>query len=307
MLSSVLEKLWSVDERKDLRDDTACSPRPRKRCSAPRLEAKLSLQVTRFREVSMSMSLATPNAERQTPNAERFVVRAYQPFDREAVRDLCCRTGFLGKPIDPVFEDRELFADFLTDYYLTCEPDSAFVVTIDKAVEGYLLGCRFPRRHQIFSVRQAVSLGAKALFRLARYKAESRRYIRWIALNAWREVPDAPRHVGHFHMNFLPELKRIAVFRAVLEHYLRFLADNRVKQISAQMVTFDERRTLNLFERYGFRVLNRSRISKFKRFTSEPVYLSTIIKDIIERDGRVLYQVAPGAHRANSGSHTDAH
>ena len=249
----------------------------------------------------------TPNAERQTPNAERFVVRPYRPADREAIRDLCCRTGFLGKPIDPVFEDRELFADFLTDYYLTCEPDSAFVVTIDDAVKGYLLGCRFPRRHQIFSVRQSFSLGAKALFRLPRYQAESRRYIRWIALNAWREVPDAPRDVGHFHVNFLTEAKRIAVFRAVLEHYLRFLADHRVQQISAQMVTFDERRTLHLFERYGFRVLNRSRISKFQQFTSESVYLSTIVKDIVEKGGRVLYQVAPGTNRTdNSGSRTDA-
>jgi hypothetical protein len=252
----------------------------------------------------MSMSSA-PNAKRQTPNAKRFMVRVYQPSDRDAVRDLCCRTGFLGKPIDPVFEDRELFADFLTDYYLTCEPDSAFVVIVNESVVGYLLGCRFPRRHQIFSVRQSVSLGAKALFRLPRYKAESRRYIRWIAMNAWREVPGAPRDVGHFHMNFLPEIKRIAVLREVLERYLRFLADHGVKQISAQMVTFDERRTLHLFERYGFRVLNRSRISKFERFTSESVYLSTIIKDIVEKDGRVLYQMAPGTHRANSGSQTN--
>jgi hypothetical protein len=253
----------------------------------------------------MLMSPASPNAERQAPNAERFIVRSYQPSDRHAVRDLCCRTGFLGNPIDPVFEDRELFADFLTDYYLTCEPDSAFVVTIDDEVKGYLLGCRFRRRHQIFSIRQSVALGAKALFRLPRYKSASRRYIQWIAMNAWREVPEAPRGVGHFHMNFLPELKRVAVFRAVLEHYLQFLADHDVKQISAQMVTFDDRRTLHLFERYGFRVLNRSGISKFQRFTSKPVYLSTIIKDIVEKEGRVLYQVAPGTHRANSGSRTD--
>jgi hypothetical protein len=240
------------------------------------------------------------------PPMPDFTVREYQSADRDAIRGLCCQTGFLGKPIDPVFEDRELFADFLTDYYLSCEPDSAFVVTINDAVKGYLLGCRFPRRHQLFSVRQSVSLGAKALFRLPRYNAESRRYIRWIAFNAWREVPDAPRDVGHFHMNFSPELKRIAVFRAVLERYLRFLADHGVKQISAQMVTFDERRTLYLFERYGFRVLNRSRISKFQRLTTESVYLSTIMKDIVAKNGRVLYQVAPGAHRADPGSRPGA-
>jgi hypothetical protein len=251
------------------------------------------LQAIFFRELSILMSPTSPNAERQTPNAERFMVRSYQPSDREAIRDLCCRTGFLGKPIDPVFEDRDLFADFLTDYYLTREPDSAFVITMDGTVNGYLLGCRFPRRHQIFSLLHSVALAAKAVFRLPRYNAESRRFIRWIALNSWREVPDAPRHLGHFHINFLPGLKSIAALRAVLEQYLRFLADHGVKQISAQMVTFDDRRTLGLFERYGFKVLNRSRISKFERFTPEPVYLTTIIKDVVEKGDRVFYQVAP--------------
>jgi len=47
---------------------------------------------------------------------KEFQVRQYRDSDRAAVRALCCDTGFLGAPIDPVFEDRELFADFLTDY-----------------------------------------------------------------------------------------------------------------------------------------------------------------------------------------------
>jgi hypothetical protein len=224
-----------------------------------------------------------------------FIVREYRPTDREAVRDLCCLTGFLGKPIDPVFEDRDLFASFLTDYYLKCEPESAFVVTVNGTIKGYLLGCRYPRRHQIFSLVHSIALAAKALVRYPGYNSESRLFIRWIALNSWREVPDAPRHLGHFHVNFLPGLKSIAALRAVLERYLRFLADHGVKQISAQMVTFDDRRTLGLFERYGFKVLNRSRISKFERFTSEPVYLTTIIKDVVEKGDRVFYQVSPHA------------
>ena len=56
-----------------------------------------------------------------------FIVRRYTSADRTAVREVCCQTGFLGQPIDPVFEDRDLFADFFTDYYLRCEPDAAFV------------------------------------------------------------------------------------------------------------------------------------------------------------------------------------
>ena len=78
-----------------------------------------------------------------------FVIRQYRASDRDRVRWLCCETGFLGQPIDPVFEDRELFADFLTNYYLNREPESAFVIEVGGEVRGYLLGCRLPLRNQV--------------------------------------------------------------------------------------------------------------------------------------------------------------
>ena len=64
------------------------------------------------------------------------VIRLYRPSDRDAVRRLCCETGYLGKAIDPVFEDRELFADYLTSFYTDWEPESAFVLEQDGEVKG---------------------------------------------------------------------------------------------------------------------------------------------------------------------------
>ena len=69
----------------------------------------------------------------------KFTIRSYRASDREAVRHLCCQTGFLGQPIDPVYEDRELFADFLTTYYTDHEPESSFVIERD----GELFGADF--------------------------------------------------------------------------------------------------------------------------------------------------------------------
>ena len=54
-------------------------------------------------------------------------IRPYRADDREGVRRVCADTGFLGTPIDPVFEDRELFADYLTSYYTDREPESTLV------------------------------------------------------------------------------------------------------------------------------------------------------------------------------------
>ena len=217
-----------------------------------------------------------------------FVVRRYTSSDRAAVRQICCQTGFLGQPIDQVFEDRELFADFFTDYYLRFEPDAAFVLTVEGSVRGFLLGCRYPLRYQLFSAVQGVLLAAKILARYRGYKPETKRYLWWIVRNARREVPPAPRRIGHFHVNFLPQVKSIAAFRAILENFLRFLADQKVAQISAQMVTFEDRRGFALLERYGFRVLNRSEITKFKEFTNRTVYLSTILREVPQGQERII-------------------
>ncbi|HEX3446212.1 MAG TPA: hypothetical protein VHS80_15955 [Chthoniobacterales bacterium] len=221
-------------------------------------------------------------------HTKSFVVRGYARNDRAVVRQICCDTGFLGQPIDPVFEDRDVFADFFTDYYLRCEPDAAFVVTIDDSVVGFLLGCRYPFRHQLFSAAQSLLLAAKVLLRYRRYKPETRHYLWWILRNAPREVPPSPRRIGHFHVNFLPQVISIAAFREILETFLRFLANQKVTKISAQMVTFDDRRGFALLERYGFRVLNRSEITKFKEFTDQTVYLSTILRDLDPADERLV-------------------
>src|ERR1700758_5893014 len=98
-----------------------------------------------------------------------FQVRKYRPSDRESVRAFCCETGFLGNAIDPVFEDRELFADFLTDYYLKHEPDSAFVVSANGVVRGYLLGSRYPVKHQFWSFTQNLLQASRMLRRYRSY------------------------------------------------------------------------------------------------------------------------------------------
>src|ERR1700720_3673516 len=92
-----------------------------------------------------------------------FLIRGYRRSDREAVRKLCCDTGFLGDPIDPVFQDRELFADFLTSYYTDHEPESSFVLEIDGEIRGYLLGSRKPLRHQVYAFAHTVVLFFRAI------------------------------------------------------------------------------------------------------------------------------------------------
>lgn len=211
---------------------------------------------------------------------KQFTIRSYRVADRAVVRRLCCETGFLGEPIDPVFEDRELFADFLTTYYTDKEPESSFVLELNGEIRGYLLGSRKPLRNQFYSFLQNIRLFLRALWRYPRYNQRSRRFIRWMVSHGWREVPAAPRRTPHFHINLQPEARKMATTRALISAYLSYLYRCGEKHVYGQITTFDSRRGEKMFERYGFKVMNRSEITKYKAFYPESVYLSTVIKSL---------------------------
>jgi GNAT superfamily N-acetyltransferase len=216
----------------------------------------------------------------QARNALRL--RAYRPSDRPAVRRICCDTGFLGQPIDPVFEDRELFADYLTGYYTRFEPDSLLVCELNGEVLGYLMGCRRPLLKQTYQVFANLAVAAKAVYRCyARpYNSASRSFIRWVALNSWRELPAAPRNTPHFHMNVLPEARSVKGTRALIRTFLQLLREHGHARVYGQMVTYSTRRGESLFRRYGFEVIDRVEITKYRGHYQGRVLLSTVVKDL---------------------------
>lgn len=215
---------------------------------------------------------------------KKFEIRKFRSEDRVRVRELCCATGFLGTPIDPVFEDRELFADYLTAYYTDWEPESAFVLLVNGDIRGYLLGSRRPLRQQLYNFYNNAALLLRGIVRYPRYAASSKKFVHWVLRTAWREVPAAPRRTAHFHINLLPEARSVAHTRAIMDAYLRHLTEHGEKRVYGQVVVFEDRRGTKMFERYGFRVLNRAEITKYRDVHPEPVYLCTVVKDLEEND-----------------------
>lgn len=217
-------------------------------------------------------------------------IRPYRPTDRDAVRRLCCETGYLGRAIDPVFEDRELFADYLTRFYTDWEPESTFVLEHDGQVKGYLMGSRRPFLQQFHSFFLNLSLFVRGIFRYPRYNKSSKAFVRWILLNAWREVPAAPRRVPHFHFNMLPEVQGFGTAREILVQFLNHLRAHGETHVFGQVVTFEERRGAKVFERFGFRVVEKKEITKYRAHRDEPVYLCTVLKDL--NDGKLAEYAA---------------
>ena len=220
-----------------------------------------------------------------THSANKSVlIRPYQASDRARVRELCCQTGFLGQDIAPVFEDRELFADYLTRYYTDIEPESSFVLEQDGVIKGYLLGSHLPFRQQWFNFTNNIKLFFRGMSHYPSYNKATRNFIGWILRNSWREVPAAPRKSAHFHFNILPEAQGLAHSTALMNAYLDYLRSKGVESVYGQVVTFETRRGARVFERYGFQVLERREITKYRKVYSEPVYLTTVLMKLARPD-----------------------
>jgi hypothetical protein len=212
----------------------------------------------------------------------RHLIRPYRPGDRDAVRAICADTGFLGQPIDPVFEDRELFADYLTSYYTDAEPEATFVCELEGRVRGYVMGSRFPKRKARYEARLLPRLVLRGAWRyFARpYNAATRRYIRWLLTRARREVPFTPPDIPHFHFNILPDARTIHTTRAIVDMFLQHLVDQGETQVYAQAVAYETRRGPRMFERYGFRVIDEREVTKYRDLDPRRIYLFTILKDL---------------------------
>ncbi|MEM6884905.1 MAG: GNAT family acetyltransferase [Verrucomicrobiota bacterium] len=214
------------------------------------------------------------------------VIRLYQPGDREQIRTICCETGFLGKAVDPVFEDRELFADFLTSYYTDQEPECAVVLEVDGKIMGYILGARNPEKQAAFDRQMMPERLWKVLKGYAwHYRQPTRDYIHWLLWRGWREVPETPEDMAHMHINLLPEHKNVQQTKEMIEFFLRQLVELGEKAVYGQIVTFTGKRGVRMFARYGFEVIDSVEVTKFKKYTDRQINLFTVVRDLSESTG----------------------
>ncbi len=212
----------------------------------------------------------------------KFITRPYRPEDRDAIRTLCCETGFLGEPIDSVFSDQKLFADYLTSYYTDWEPESTWVGEVDGEVVGYLTACRRWNLQKFWSIAILPKLFARVLSQLlcGRYDAKDRKFIRWILLQGWRELPVTPKRSAHFHFNARKEHRRMNMMRDLLVTMLDELQKTGVPRIYGQMATFETKRSDRLFEYLGWKVIDKKRVTKYQDVFHREVYLTTIVKEL---------------------------
>lgn len=211
-----------------------------------------------------------------------FSVRFYEVKDRPRVRQICCETGYVGTDIAPVFEDRELFADYLTSYYTDVEPEQTVVLEINGEVMGYAMGCLYPDKNKRYELWHNPLLALQGAWRYFTrpYNEATRNYIKWIITKGRREMPVTPPNTPHFHFNVLPPARKVAHTCAMLDKLLLHLHAHGAKAVYAQMVQYESRRSARMFEHFGFQSLGSVEVTKFREVYHEKIFLHTILKDL---------------------------
>lgn len=180
-------------------------------------------------------------------------VRPYEPRDRDRVRSLCYRTGYMGDPPTFYWRHEESFAEIWTAYYTDQEPESLFVAVREDRVVGFITGC--------VDTRNAPS-PAQVLRRLAVrhalfFRPGTAGFL-WRGLldtALQRSMPngeiDDPRWPSHLHINLAPEARGCGAGRLLMEAWFARLAE--VGSPGCHLGTLLENtKAIGFFERMGF-------------------------------------------------------
>lgn len=218
-------------------------------------------------------------------------IRKYRKKDRDDVRRIACDTGFLGKPIDPIFEDRDLWADALTSYYLDIEPESCFVAEDNGRVIGYLLGCVDLWKQELYIKAIKLRMIAKVAFRylFAGYNRRTKKFIRYLLFTRMGEEAKPVRSFAHFHINLEPKYRDIGIGTRLVKNFFDYLSKKDVKGVYVQTFSFDSSRSVNFFRKLGFSVHDKVRVRVWDDYVKGPVYSVSMTK-ILSRKKRKSFK-----------------
>ena len=192
-----------------------------------------------------------------------WTIRPSLSKDRAQIRAIAVETADCGNPSPGLFGDRELLADWLTDYYLQREPRATFVAVEGEKVLGYLTGCLNTARYN----KAMVAVSAMALWRAVKrgvfFRKETWATVGRAAGTAGRTKPyknkmTVQQFPAHFHLNIRLECRGKGMGIALIDSFLSLARAAGVSGIHLGSRADNPFRPF--FERAGFREAGRGRL-----------------------------------------------
>jgi len=204
---------------------------------------------------------------------EGLLIRRYKKEDRGAIRNIAWETAFRGEPASIFFADKEIVADFLTQYFTDYEPESCFVAEKDGEILGYIFGSQnINSLKRIFFFKILPRIILKAIFRGTLFCKKNFLFIFYLLRSLLRrefKMPDfSKEYPANLHINMRKKFRKLGIGKMLMEKYLNYLKENKVKGI--HLATFSEE-AKRFFEREGFKLLFKGRRSYFRRILGKDI------------------------------------
>jgi ribosomal protein S18 acetylase RimI-like enzyme len=180
-----------------------------------------------------------------------FAIRPYHPSDLYSLYRICLRTADSGQDATAIFRDPELIGHIYTAPYAVAEPDLCFILTVDGAPSGYVLGTRDSNAFHAWCEREWFPV-LRARYPLPPVEDDS------ADADAIREIhegrashPDLAAYPAHLHIDLLPVAQGQGWGRRMIETFI-----GRLREIGAPAVHLGvgKRNTgaIQFYERVGF-------------------------------------------------------
>jgi GNAT superfamily N-acetyltransferase len=200
-------------------------------------------------------------------------IRLYRDSDRDALFDICMRTGDAGGDARGVYQDQELLPNIFAAPYAALEPDLAFVLDDGRRAVGYVLGTRdtaqFAKKfHDVWLPRVA-----ERHPRPAGTTTPDEFMAHLLHTPERMIVPDLADYPAHLHIDLLPEYQRRGYGRSLMRSVLAALHLAGAPRVHVGMVTANTA-ARTFYDRVGFHVIpvaDAGPLTYLGRSTAEPL------------------------------------
>ena len=212
----------------------------------------------------------------------KIIIRSFKKDDRGPLRKLCADTAFMGEPVERFFPDRELFCDWACSYYTDYEPESIFVAEYEGGVSGYIMGSKDEPKYRRVSAELSRLFLKRTLGRFL-FESSSRSLLFSLVksfMSGEFKRPDFSRHYpAHLHINVDKAFRGSGIGSMLMNRFEDYLRSSKV--YGARLATISARAN-RFFQKQGFGILYRRRVTYFDYLAPEEIYLSMYGK-ILER------------------------
>jgi ribosomal protein S18 acetylase RimI-like enzyme len=184
------------------------------------------------------------------------VIHPARGDDRDALYDVCLRTGAAGQDATALYQDTRLLGVVYVGPYLALEPELAFVLDDDGDAVGYVLGARdtaeFERRCEVdWWPRLRVEYPSPER---GRTWTPDERLMHHIHHPPHTDPTVLDEYPAHLHIDLLPRAQGSGNGRRLLTHFLDRLRAMSVRGVHLGVSTRNEQ-AIGFYQHVGLRVL----------------------------------------------------